>query len=177
MTMQQLWNHKWAITTGVPMSKEGLQKRTLVITDIGMFGGQEPVQARRHMVHSCSYSEKELFWEQFWEGTHSEKEALTSCEGYMGLDERGDPRLPRKPRHNRKQEKDILLMLWAQTLSDNGVLCPGHRVSKVPQLQPMLDPWVRSVYCLSLHITMLLVRAWAWAIVQWMFENSLCSHN
>ena len=106
----------------------------------------------------------------FWEGTilrtfprrnYYGKEALTSQEGCISLDERGDPRLLRRPRHKRKQERDILLMPLICTLSDNGILCPGYRVSIVPQLKLMLDPSVRSITCLSLYAPTLIVRIWA----------------
>ena len=98
--MHQLWNHQWAITAGVPTIREGLQKRTLPVLDRGTLEGvQVPVQARRQMVHPCSYSEN-----------ISEKEVLTSREGCVSLDKTCDPRLLRRPRHKRKEERTILLM-------------------------------------------------------------------
>ena len=81
--------------------------------DIG--GVQVPVQAGGQMVYHHSYSKKE----SSQEGTilrtslrrnYSKKEVLTSWEGCMSLDKRGDPRPLRRPRHKRKQEREILLM-------------------------------------------------------------------
>ena len=64
-----------------------------------------------------------------------------------------------------------------QDLSDNNALCLGHRVSKVPQLQLMLDPQVSSVNHLSLHVPLLSVRVWAVAIKHQTFANNLSSNN
>ena len=170
--MWQLWNHQEAIATGVPMSKEGLQKRTLACH-------------RQRDVGECRYLFRKggalcapvVIPRRIYSMRDSKKEVLTSWEGCMSLDKRGDPRILRRPRHKRKQDKDILLKLWGQTFSDNGVLCQGNRVSKVLQLQPMLDPPLRSVNCFSLYITALLVRAWTLAIGPQTFASSLCSYN
>ena len=102
------------------------------------------VQVRRQMVHPAAFlirnylenlSEKVLFWEG----------RTNILEGCVSLHERGDPRLLRRPGHRRKHKRDNLLILWTQTLSDDGILCSGHSVSRVPWFQPMLDPQVRSV--------------------------------
>ena len=106
---------------------------------------------------------------------YSVKEELTSQEGCMSLDR--ERWFWRRPRHKGKQERDIALMPWAWTLSDNGVLCLDHRVSKVLQLQLMFDPWARSVHHLSLYISTLLVRVLALAIGHWMFAITLSSNN
>ena len=41
MTAWQLWNHEWAISTGVLMIEKELQKRTLPITE-GRWGSTSP---------------------------------------------------------------------------------------------------------------------------------------
>ena len=93
--------------------------------DQGGIAEEDPLQTEGHWGSTGTCSGKEvngvplqLFQEGnilriFLRRSYSETEVLTSKEGCMSLDERSDPRLLRKPRHKRKQERDILLMPWA----------------------------------------------------------------
>ena len=74
--MWQLWNQQWVITMGFLTFEEGLQKRTLPVTDIGTLGEHWYLSSQGQMVCPCSNSEKELFHELSHEGTHSMKESI-----------------------------------------------------------------------------------------------------
>ena len=126
------------------MIEKELQKRTLPIAE-GHWGSADTGTGKEVNGAPLLLFQEGTIWRTCPKRIYSEKEGLTSWEGYMSLDKRGDPRLQRRPRHKRKQKRDISLMLWAQPLSDDGVLCLGHSASRVPWLQLMLDPWVRSV--------------------------------
>ena len=75
-----------------------------------------------------------------WEGCILRRKPESIWVGSASLEKReatSDP--PQRPKEKGKQKSGTLLTGWAFELIDKYVLCPGHRVFTVPQLQLMLD--------------------------------------
>ena len=136
-------DHWWALTAGVLMIREGFGRGLCPLQTEGHGGVQELIQARGCMMHPCSYSEKELFWEgrtnlPGWLHEPRMREVTPASQGGLAA---------------RERKRETFYSCHEPRLQVTMVHCAqGHRVSKVSQLQPMLDPQIRTVNHLSLHI-------------------------